>query len=318
MPYRAILYTMIASAIVYSNAPAPALADGCSHRLFASAEAELGPYNQLLIHAKIDDQPVMLALDTGAAASVMFENAVDRFSLTRTITPSSVVGIDGRPLDLVTSVPSLAVGNAVSRGTLFPVAPVNGMVGDQVVGLFGSDYLGNYDVEIDLADHKVNLFAKDHCPGKVVYWSDSYFASDARFSRSGQIEFEVQLDGKTLTAMLDTGASETALRLSAAGTQFGISPDSQGVVMAGTGTGVGGKPLQTYSYAFKSLAFGGLTMHNPKIAVIPFRTNYGVTGSHIQRDDTPDMLIGMNVIRRLRLYIAYGEGRLYYTVAQPS
>jgi len=38
--------------------------------------------------------------------------------------------------------------------------------------------------------------------------------------------------------------------------------------------------------------------------------------------DIPDMIIGMNVLRRLHLYIAFGEAKLYVTdasaTAQPA
>ncbi len=111
---------VIAAALLVPPAVA---AETCSHKLLTSVDAELGPHNELLVHVKIDDQPETLLLDTGAVSSVMFENAVARLGLSRTSTRSTVFGVDGRPLDEMTSLPSLALGTAVSRGTQFPVSP---------------------------------------------------------------------------------------------------------------------------------------------------------------------------------------------------
>ncbi len=40
-----------------------------------------------------------------------------------------------------------------------------------VVGVIGTDLLGKFDVDLDIAHKKLNLFSPDHCKGQVVYWT---------------------------------------------------------------------------------------------------------------------------------------------------
>jgi hypothetical protein len=65
----------------------------------------------------------------------------------------------------------LKLGNISLGGT--PVAITQYLIGGdhRVTVILGLDILTMFDVELDLAHHKINLFAKDHCPGKVIYWT---------------------------------------------------------------------------------------------------------------------------------------------------
>ena len=45
---------------------------------------------------------------------------------------------------------------------------------DGTVGELGLDLLSKFDVELDFANNKFNLYSSNHCPGKAVYWSDTY------------------------------------------------------------------------------------------------------------------------------------------------
>ncbi|MEI9982158.1 MAG: hypothetical protein WDN69_02450 [Aliidongia sp.] len=44
----------------------------------------------------------------------------------------------------------------------------------QPVGVFGTDYLLSYDVELDPGANRVRLFEQDHCGDRAVYWSREY------------------------------------------------------------------------------------------------------------------------------------------------
>lgn len=66
------------------------------------------------------------------------------------------------------------------------------------------------------------------------------------------------------------------------------------------------------------MEIGGVTIDNPVLLLLPdLVANAGHRtrpGSLIRVENgLPDVLLGMNVLRRLHLYIAYKESRLYIT-----
>jgi predicted aspartyl protease len=120
-----------------------------------------------------------------------------------------------------------------------------------------------------------------------------------------QIEAEVVLDGKTLNAIIDTGATTSTMTASTAKDLFGIDADAPGVPVHNVP--LNGTVIPLFRGHFDSLAFGDVAVKNPQINII--------------RDEDfghgwAKLLIGMDVLRRLHLYIAYGEHMLYVTSAQ--
>jgi hypothetical protein len=96
-----------------------------------------------------------------------------------------------------------------------------------------------------------------------------------------------------------------------------LSGDKIGGAAAGSGPGV-------YQHQFKTLDFDGIAVGNLSVAIVPdfLKDKYGATAltgtrivSRTANDEFPDMLIGMNVLKHLHIYIAYGEGKLYATPA---
>jgi len=121
------------------------------------------------------------------------------------------------------------------------------------------------------------------------------------------------LDGRPLRAMIDTGAPETTLSMGEARRTFGLTPED------------GNK---AFAHVFQKLAFEGLEVGNPHIVIIPDKVgskdpnNDFVTGSRVHRVDDSDssdpvMLVGMNILSKLHLYIAFGEQKIYITPASP-
>ena len=77
-----------------------------------------------------------------------------------------------------------------------------------------------------------------------------------------------------------------------------------------------------FMHSFHSLAFGEVTVNNPlflvqpNIAGVRDRDNDLQLNSLIRREDDfprPDVTIGMDVLRRLHLYFAFAERKLYVT-----
>jgi hypothetical protein len=83
--------------------------------------------------------------------------------------------------------------------------------------------------------------------------------------------------------------------------------------------------LEQFRYRFKSLSIGGLTINNPLIYILPnlaqqrFHHNHlgmaDLDPQYAPRLDSPDVILGMDVISKLHLYISYKEQKIYLTSA---
>jgi hypothetical protein len=62
-----------------------------------------------------------------------------------------------------------------------------------------------------------------------------------------------------------------------------------------------------YRYAFKTLSFGGVSVSNPDLVLVP-RDEGRIGGP-------PTIILGMGILRQLHMYIAYAERKLYVTSA---
>lgn len=101
------------------------------------------------------------------------------------------------------------------------------MLPKELSGTLGPSLLANYDVEIDPAHQKLNLFSQEHCAGKVVYWTRSAVAAVLiRLDDFLHIILPVTLDGQYFEATLDTGSSISQLVYEIAEDKFGWDKDA--------------------------------------------------------------------------------------------
>lgn len=196
-------------------------------------------------------------------------------------------------------------------------------------GQFGRNLMQNYDIELDFAGRKLNYFLTDHCEGQVVYWSTTGFTTVpftgwGHNSNRDTVTIPVLLDGHELFAEIDTIVSQSILDADTAKSVFGLTPDSQGAVPLGA---LDANPAhRIFGWTFKELKIGGLTITNQRMQVVPdlvgtkSRDTLRADSRLVRRTDNfhPSMRLGMDLLRRLHLYLAVKEGKLYLTAAQPK
>lgn len=301
-------------------------ATDCALKQIASIPAEVTPDNTLEVSVRINDVPAKIRIDTGGAVSVLNKKFAERIGMPIETMASTVYGLTGRALNEMTRVNSLQMGNSVSRNADFALMPVGGDGTDgEPVGLFGTDYLQNYDVEFDFAGGKMNLFAPEHCVDQVVYWAPEFFKSKIRYQQDGILHtplISVSVDGKNMLGLIDTGATANIMRMASAEGRLDLTMGGPDTPKVGSTTGVEGVKLEVYEHVFQTLTFGDLTLRNTKMEIIPINSAAHVAklGSHIKQGtiDDPDVLIGMSFLKKLRLYVSYSENAIYYTIAPPK
>lgn len=215
------------------------------------------------------------------------------------------------------SVAEFILGRLRGKDVTFPLSPM-----PHEEGIFSLNFMLGYDVDVDFGNDVMNFFDKDHCDGGVLYWKASAVAVVPIVIRDGAITVPVTLDGQTFKAVIDTGASYSTLRMDIAQRNFKLEMGGPDTPQEGFLNG--DESLKIYSHIFKSLSFGDIQVSHPHIGIIPDAVNRNGDRSQKTanrarrvRDDIvgPEMLIGMNVLRHLHIYMAFGERKMYISPA---
>lgn len=263
---------------------------------------------RVLVSVTINGTPKQFLLDTGGATTQISAEAADELKLPITDSNVKMLDLYGNASTRAVKVDSFILGRLRDKNTTLPIMTFRD--NELFSGIFAADYMGKYDIELDFAGGKMNYFSPDHCPGKVVYWPTAAVAVvPILFGDMQHLVLDVSLDGHHLRAIIDTGAPSTTLYKAEAKRVFGLTDDSE-----------------RFEHIFQKLSFEGLEVGNPHIQIIPDKTgskdpnNSFVTGSRLHRIDDGDptdpvMLIGMNILTKLRLYIAFSERKIYITPA---
>jgi hypothetical protein len=262
-----------------------------------------------LVPVTINGTQKEFLLDTGGALTQVSAAAAEELKLPLMESNIKMLDLYGNASTKAAKVDSFVLGRLGDRNTSLPLTTFQG--GGRISGILAADYMGKYDIELDFAGSKMNYFSPDHCPGKVVYWPAGAIAVvPILFGDMQHLVLDVSLDGHHLRAMIDTGAPGTTLYKAEAKRVFGITDENS----------------ERFEHIFQKLTFEGLEVGNPHITIIPDKTgskdpnNDFVTGSRVHRVDDGDptdpvMLIGMNILTKLRLYIAFSERKIYITPA---
>ncbi len=314
----------------------PALADDCKQlSIVTSVDLETNKeHDAVFAPVKLDGKDKYLLVDTGGAFGEITKETADELNLDREPVNVAVIDVAGRASSEAGRVKDFSIGTLHASNVDFIISKDNpfGDGNTEIAGILAPDILANYDTEFDFGADKLTLLSPDHCPGKVIYWPATAVAvvPIELTSQTGHITFPVTLDGKQILATLDTGATESVVNLGTAEENYGLTPTSPGVKAVAAMENTHG--AQMLEYRFKTLTFGdadgGLTVGNLQAILLPNlqgnsdemgaqHTGTKLPPKNYERGGLPQMLVGMNVLKHLHIYIAYGEKKLYITPASP-
>jgi hypothetical protein len=300
----------------------------------------------------INGKPVNLVVDTGAGMSSLTEPAATMLGIRlRDSEAGRLVDKDGAAVHRYYVADSFQLGSLAAKGIAF--MQHTDMDDARVGGTMGPDLMARYDVEMDFSERKLTYFSQDHCPGHIVHWSTDAVAqvpirmtarardypppaiNPAAASLSPEfmgfllsfkspilgtdIRAQVMLDGHPFMANIDTGLDVSTVNSEAAQAYFNVPLDSSQApeMLQGQPAQI---PARTESvtvtgwrqeHRFHTLTFGGVTVANPL-----FVLKSGPPDAHrVGAPQSPDITIGMDVLRKLHLYFAFGERMLYVSAA---
>jgi predicted aspartyl protease len=319
MKYRAILAWMaLACANLFPSAAVAA--DDCGPlKLFTTVKlVSMG--ESRLVPVTINGASKALLLDTGGYMSQLSRESIDELKMSRHDSALRLADASGNVSRSYVIADTLQLGTLVAQKQPLMMSP--GWLNAD--GILSSDLLLRYDVEMDFPGGKLNYFSPDHCTGKVVYWkSDAVAAVPITIKDRSRLMVPVKLDGHQFNAVIDTGAFRTTITMPTAKRVFDLTPDAPGMKPLGN---VNGDPkLASFAHTFSTLTFEGITVNNPTVAIMPDRMadadrsqqtgNRALTNGAFY--EMPDLILGMDVMRHLRMYMAFKERVLYISIGAP-
>jgi predicted aspartyl protease len=317
-----------AFALAAMTGPALAADDGAKCkplRGIASVDMTLDG-NQLMVPVTIAGQKRRMVLDTGAPITSITPEIVTELKLETSHSNLRIEDILGNYSEDLAILPTFQLGPLHAEDLKVFVMPrpkeqVDPVTGpsdpaQEFAGVYGSDFLRNYDVDLDFGLRKVHLASPDHCEGVGVYWGPaSYTVLPMTIDDSGDIVLRMTLDGAEMTVVLDTGSEDSTLTSAAARRFFSLSAGSDAKTQVINSERVEG----VFAHRFATLELNGLSIRNPEITILPdvasAKDRDSRVGSWRTSGTSYDLILGVNELSRLHVYIAYKERKVYVSGA---
>jgi len=285
--------------------------------------------DNLLVPVTIDGKSAWMALNTGSAFSLMFDEDAGALQLQRkrlSLPAGLSVGPKGEVAEVAVA-HDLQIGSMRYRDVSFAVFsrrthPFQASFDQRsIVGGMGMDILSTVDFELDIAHGKLNLFSQDHCPGKVVYWSGIVGSLPVRRGELGDFYFPIELDGKILEAVMSSGTQDSTLFTDVTRKVYGFDEHSAGNQ---TRTQADGR---TSTYRVMNLKTPAFEVRNALIELSPQDDKFCVVTKHGFKDSMTGydecrgrypLRLGIGVLSKLRIYFATKEQMLYLSPADTA
>lgn len=301
--------------LTFADAALAAERKACQMLTVAEWQVRANQYRPV-IDGAINGEKVGILIDTGAYTSLIRRSAVTRlglqaFSLT---SPPRGYGVGGATRAEGIDIAELKIGTAVRRNWRAHVVGEHDF-GGEVAMLLGDDFFGQGEVEFDMAAGKVRLFkAKDCDRAWLGYWAKD--AIGVEFESLDRVHVPVRINGQSMLALFDSGASISTLTVDAA-QELGVKPNTPGVVSGGCVSGLGKERYESWIGQFDSFAIGEQVIRNPKLFFAPLwqHVKFEETGTVLRRrvNNLPDMLLGADFLRSHRVLVSYSQRRMYFS-----
>jgi len=330
-PLKPVLVCKLSAAAAVMMLCTPAMADDhpaagvdqkCALPQLASLPITVLSDGQLGVTVMLAGKSQILALDIGDPYSYLTASYVKAEGLAVKNIPRDMGIVIGKThADAIAIVPEFGIGAASGKNVQFAEFDDGGSPGNGSVGELALNILSTFDVELDLANNRLNLFSRSHCLGNVVYWADSFAAVPFVTDASGHPSVNMQLDGRAVTVAFTLRQKPAFMAMATAKRLWGKDETAPGMTpVADTADGA---PMR-YRYPFKQLSIKGITIANPQIDLYPnskecrppspydfptgLRVCYGAS----------ELELGLNEMRQLHVFFSFKEKKIYLTAAGPD
>ncbi|MCQ8279032.1 pepsin/retropepsin-like aspartic protease family protein [Acetobacteraceae bacterium KSS8] len=298
MRFRLLVLLLLGAGLA-GCADDPQLGQGCVMETVAELPV-LNDRGSPVVEVAINGAKSAFVVDTGARVSLIYEDAAERLGL-----PSDpehfhlLNGIGGSVFSHLVTVDKLSLGTAAARHVELDSVPggrPRSVGGLPVIGLFGGDFLANYDVEFDLPGHLVTLFKEVHCSNNLRPWqTGDYYRLPFTLENETAIRFDIAINGHNESVVLDSGAFRTIIDNDAAN-DGGANRQTMAQDRTNIARGIDGNGLIAHRHRFDSLDIG------PE--------HFAPAYLDVADLDTPG-LVGADFFRARKVWISYPHQVFY-------
>lgn len=256
-----------------------------------------------IVTMKVAGEELPMLLDTGAFFSMLLPATAAQLQLPLKPLPHGMrlQGYAGEIEASLTKVPTVEFEGLPFRNIEFIVG--GNELGAGIRGILGRNFLGLTDVEYDLAKGamRFHVLTGDCQAVHPVYWANEVpvIESELDVGRGDKtLRVPVRINGKRLTAMMDTGAPRTSLSWASARKAGFLRQDLQDLGRVG---GAGAGSVKHWRARMARFEFGGQTVTDVDVGV-----------SDVESRDH-DLLIGLDYFLAHRIYVSYAQRKLYAT-----
>lgn len=326
------LFVLAGAVLLWGQASAAAAASSCKQTQYASLSAEITEDGAVVLPVGINGRSAYVFLDMSQGVPLIFKGAVDYLGLKTVPQHDFEMGTKSGPVSGKVVLDSLRLGGVnfekwsmyVTPGTTIDTIPrVNGI---PVIGGLSSAFMSQVDMELNLAQKQVKLFSPTQCNMDAVYWGGEVTAVDISYDDAKLMVFPLEVEGKKVEASFDTHRGVSTISELVTRRFFGFDRESSGIAKEALDEGG-----EMASYRAMALTAKGLTMKNVRIRLYNdirspcdprmFSRENAASARAVAIGfqgcfSRAPMSIGTDLLRKLRIYIAAKEGKIYFTRAE--
>ncbi len=246
------------------------------------------------VPASIGNAPVTLLLDTGAQGMLLMPGIVEALRLpVDARTGTRLFGTGGVRDAPNAMLRGLRVGSLPMADGSVPVAALPGVPQTEppLAGLLGGRFLEDYGVELDMPHRRMALYTAWGCAAPP--FPLPYSTLPLTVSPEGDMFVQVQINGESLLALVDTGSRASIITEQAA-ERLGLGGPSS----ANLARGVDGSTMPIRHLRVRKLQVGTEVTADAPISVSPLQLGRG------------DMLLGLDYLGRHRVWISHRTRRV--------
>jgi len=302
-----VLLALSLPAVCAAANAVPAEATQCVLEQQASLDVAWdGPDNKPLyplVTLALNDQPASFLFQANSFWSVAKAEVAEQLKLPVRLFAPNV------SLRKYIVVPKVTLGHLVLKDVTVGLVSNKSLFGEKGVGALAMGSLTAVDIELDLRHDKINLFSSHRCDTDPVYWADTYAVARMHRGKLNDLYFDMELEGKKLQTELGTTEADSKIWSAISKRLFGFddaSPDLD----------------PSHHYRAMALTANGLRVANARISVL--KSTKCVKDSTLRLDEEGalgfgqcygayPLILGLSVLRDLRIYIATKENKMYFT-----
>ena len=257
--------------------------------------------NAPIITLLANGHPVVLLLDTGANTTTLRPDVAERIGAQppRVQFQRQLHGISSTMATREVELRSFVAGGVSLPWRRVAVAPVTtaAVFSAPLDGLLGADVLSGFDIDLDIPHHRMTFYQKGSCPNGPP-WNSRYVAIPVGQSADRHLFFPVQLDGRTITGIIDTGAQRSFLS-EAAARSLGVTEAALARDPSSITQGISAERLPSLMHRFSGLKIGSELIRDPEFAV----GNAKLGGA--------DAILGIDFVLSRRIWLSYGSFAIF-------